>query len=124
MLLPPTAYYGAPNLTGSISSRPWWGSFGMNEASIREKRDATAADDRATRRLDVTRKREAPYSLVSFASALYNSWLTTTSYSAPVYRKLHVVCEPMNEVRQAAAVGFNVQSYPSGWMGGEDDRGG
>jgi hypothetical protein len=37
----------------------------MNEGSIRERRDATAANDRKTRRLDVTRKREAPYSLLS-----------------------------------------------------------
>lgn len=51
-----------------------------------------------------------------FASALYTSWSFTTSYSAPVYWKLHVVCEPMDEVGQAAAVGFNfnVESYPSG----------
>lgn len=120
MRLPYTAYYSAPNLTGSISSRPWWGSFGMNKGSIREKRDATAANDRKTRRLDATRKREAPYSLFCFASALYTSWSFTTSYSAPVYWKLHVVCEPMDEVGQAAAVGFNVESYPSGWMGGEE----
>lgn len=89
----------------------------MNKGSIREKRDATAANDRKTRRLDATRKREAPYSLFFFfASALYTSWSFTTSYSAPVYWKLHVVCEPMDEVGQAAAVGFNfnVESYPSG----------
>lgn len=26
----------------------------------------------------------------------------------------------MDEIGQAAAVGFNAQSYPSGWMGGEE----
>lgn len=62
-----------PKSHGSISSRPWWGSFGTNEESIRERRDATAANDRTTRRLDVTRKREAPLSPFVFASALYNS---------------------------------------------------
>lgn len=41
---------------------------------------------------------------------------------APVYRALHVDCEPMDEIGQAAAVGFNVESHPSGWMGGEEEE--
>lgn len=73
----------APNRpTGSISSRPRWGRFGMIEGSIREKGDATAANGRDGDAEEGDAVFSFPFCHLS--CRLQQSIVYTTSYGAPV----------------------------------------